>query len=112
MIHGTPLIDGPTAKEIATLRLTRGGVLAPQGRMSLTTIQDPGTHKFMTDVIQEHYSAINEGIQILYVFGEVRYLDIADRPHTTRYCMYAVKVQGPPNPAWKLANCNKFNEMD
>jgi hypothetical protein len=59
---------------------------------------------FVTD-----YPFIDSGTGIIYVYGEVTYVDIYDRPHVTKFCNYTVKLT---SNKWGLVNCKKFNEMD
>jgi hypothetical protein len=79
--------------------------------MSIRTISDKNTMEQMRKLLADNYLAIDAGTDIIYVFGELRYVDISERPHSTKYCVYAVKLRQKPL-LWQLSYCNKFNEMD
>jgi len=64
---------------------------------------DAATHEF----IVRNYPAIKQGTQFLYYFGQATYLDINDRPHTTKFCLVLAQPETK-----QLAHCGKGNEMD
>jgi hypothetical protein len=111
MTRPRPLLDSPDTEGVNSLRFSGNSVLPPQGHTTITTLSDPQTMQQMTQIFNAHYAAIDAGTQILYVFGEIKYDDLSDRPHTTKYCLFAVKVRQTP-VLWKLGECNGFNEMD
>jgi hypothetical protein len=59
------------------------------------------------NILRESYPAIKDRVQMLYVFGEYRYRDINNRPHTTKFCLF---ISDPD--AKQLQFCEGFNEMD
>ncbi len=47
----------------------------------------------------------------IYILGEVKYLDIFGRTHTTIFCAY-YPGKGPPSSATHFFNCKTGNSMN
>jgi hypothetical protein len=112
MTSPLPLLDGPSQNEIRDLAFYGSQTLAPQAHTTLRTESaDPLFGQIVTAVLAGHYDAVNKGTEILYIYGEWKYVDVDNRPHTTTWCNYLLKTHQNP-PRWGLASCNKFDEMD
>jgi hypothetical protein len=65
--------------------------------------QNPPFHDF----IAQNYPLIRDRSKYLYYFGQATYIDIDNRPHTTKFCVWLV------DPGTKqFAFCGKGNDMD
>lgn len=80
-------------------------VAAPNAtrRAILDSAMDAPTNDF----IMRNYPAIKQGTVFLYYFGQATYVNVDNRPHTTKFCLVLAQ---PENK--QLAYCGKGNEMD
>jgi uncharacterized protein YukE len=70
-------------------------------------IFDSSMDKPTNDYLLRNYAAIKGGTLVLYYFGQATYIDVNDRPHTTRFCLFLAQPERK-----QLAYCGKGNEMD
>ena len=100
-IHGSA--TGVDINRLASRELSRvtaaPSILYPNLDISMYV----STHRPATE---EEIRRINAGTGFIYVFGEMRYTDIFDRPHVTLFC-------GVYNPTVKLFDlCRQHNRAD
>ena len=110
-INPLPLMDGPLDAEVRDLDFRGHSILGPQGTVRVrvgTEAEVGGKAIILKNALKDRFPAIDSGDQILYLFGEIKYEDVSGGQRTTKYCLYAVKLE----TVWELAECNKFNEMD
>jgi hypothetical protein len=70
-------------------------------------IFDSSMDRPTNDFIMRNYPAIKQHILFLYYFGQATYLDIDNRPHTTRFCLVLAQPETK-----QLAHCGKGNDME
>jgi hypothetical protein len=70
-------------------------------------IFDSSMDAVANDFIVRNSPAIKQGTQFLYYFGQATYIDINNRPHTTKFCLVLAQPETK-----QLAHCGKGNEMD
>jgi hypothetical protein len=110
-------INGPSANDIADLdgQFTRWPDIAPQAKrvMHIGDLPDSDTIKVFPNqsgnvqTFSDSYVSIKNRTIILYLYGTIRYKDIDNRPHSTKWCVFLL------HPERKLvALCPEFNYMD
>lgn len=110
-ISPVPLIKDPSAEDIQNLVFSGHTVLAPNGTVRVragTETQEIESAPILKEAVKNYFPLIDAKKDILYLFGEVIYDDASGKRHTTKYCLYAVKLE----TGWHLAECDGFNEMD
>lgn len=110
-ISPLPLVDGPLDADVKALDFRGHSILGPQGTMRVRagTETEAGEKAIiLRDALKDRFPLIDSGDQILYLFGEIKYEDASGEQRTTKYCLYAIKLE----TGWHLAECNRFNEMD
>jgi hypothetical protein len=107
-----PLIKRPPTDSIKQLQFFGHLSLAPQAKLTMNVFNmDKSVMAKLSAAMAQEYDRITAGLEIVYIFGELRYDDVYSRPHSTQYCTYLAKVQDNPI-AWKLFFCDEFNDMN
>ena len=110
-ISPLPLIKEPPAEDIQNLVFSGHTVLAPQGTVRVrggTETEETESALILKEAAKNYFPLIDTRKDILYLFGELIYDDASGKHHTTKYCLYAVKLE----TGWHLAECDGFNEME
>jgi hypothetical protein len=76
------------------------GTLFPGVKMPLETLPSPGSAE------PYHVDSLSKGDYIFYVYGEIHYDDIFNKPHKTTFCVFVMKSLD------RLASCNTYNHAD
>jgi hypothetical protein len=105
-------MDAPTTQERNNLIFYGSQTLAPQAHAVVHTDSiDPQFTQTVAATLAAHWAAIDSSTEILYIYGEWKYVDVSNRHHTTTFCENLVKMHQTP-PKWGLSTCNGFNEMN
>ena len=59
------------------------------------------------DFIAQNYPLIKDHSKYLYYYGQATYIDLDNRPHTTKFCIWLVDPETK-----QFAFCGKWNDMD
>jgi len=112
-------VDGPSPEAIRKNQKFEGrAIIAPQAsHIVIADGSSRGTVRTIPPAIQqamEHFEDIRRAVAFFYVFGELRYKDVNDRKHVTRYCFFLSDVSASINdaPNWQLGFCDAFNDME
>lgn len=60
-----------------------------------------------TDIVTKNYAGIRDHTAFMYYFGEISYVDIESRSHSTRFCLWLAE---PENK--QLIHCHDGNDMN
>jgi hypothetical protein len=110
-------IDGPSPDQVKATDVFEGqGIIGPQGGQILVADgTSRGRIKSINPTLRqasEIYDQIRGNTFFFYVFGRIKYYDISDRMHVTKYCFFLHDISDSDPPNWQLGSCNAYNEMD
>jgi hypothetical protein len=99
------IVDGPGPEDIAMIEkkiLTSGEIaIAPEEKAALES-SDGDNYVF------NKWAKIQSGTEFVYIYGIIRYADVANRTHKTTFCYF---LRHPTKPL-QLGACEAFNNMD
>lgn len=109
-ISGMTMKDLPFDEELRVVDFNRPGVTNTHLGAGLEmghTAPDPKINRILTE---KEKTSLKEGKKAIFVYGEIRYIDIFHKPHVTRYQMiYGGAVGASPD---SLFVCEKGNYSD
>lgn len=98
-------VGGPGPEDIAIVEnkiRTSGEIaIAPEEKATLES-SDGDNYVF------NKWPKIQSGTEFVYIYGIIRYTDVANRTHTTTFCYF---LRHPTNPL-QLGACEAFNNMN
>ena len=109
-----PNIDGPTDDDWKVFlgyfsESKERYVIAPNAtrKMIVPDFSNRAQNPPYRDFIAQNYPLIRDRSKYLYYFGQATYIDLDNRPHTTKFCIWLVDPETK-----QFASCGKGNDMD